>query len=434
MTARTVALTTIRRVIEDGAYSNIALAAELERAPLAARDRALAAELAYGTIRRLISLDRAIEAVASRPLSSIDRPTIAILRLGAEQLLHTRIPAHAAVDETVSLAPARSRAFANAVLRRLASAGADEALVRPASGERDENDGSISARTGMVEWAVAELRRVLPHDEVAEVAASLATSADVSLRVNRCRARTAAVRAELEAAGADVRAGRHHPDVLLVRSATPARLPGFAEGRFTVQDEGSVLVAAALGVRPGERVLDACAGPGGKASMLACAVGTDGFVVGADARPHRAALVAGTARRLGVPVGSLVQDARRPAMREASFDAILVDAPCSGIGAARRRPELLWRPSRTDLARLARLQVGILAGAAPLVRPGGRVLYSVCTFPRAETDAAVRAFLARHPEFEPMAVPGPDGVATAHRLWPHRHGTDAMFYAGLRRR
>jgi 16S rRNA (cytosine967-C5)-methyltransferase len=129
----------------------------------------------------------------------------------------------------------------------------------------------------------------------------------------------------------------------------------------------------------------------------------------------------------------MVQDARRPALR-GPFDAALVDAPCSGLGAARRRPELLWRPDRSNLARLARLQVAILGGVADLVGPGGRLVYSVCTYPRAETDAAVRAFLGGHPDFEPAKVAGPDGEAFTHRLWPHRHGTDAMFYAGFRRR
>jgi 16S rRNA (cytosine967-C5)-methyltransferase len=155
--------------------------------------------------------------------------------------------------------------------------------------------------------------------------------------------------------------------------------------------------------------------------------------VGADVNPRRAALVRRAAVRLRVPVRVLVQDAARPALRPGSFDAVLVDAPCSGLGAARRRPELLWRPTKSRLASLARLQVAILAGAADLVRPGGRLVYSVCTFPRAETDAAVRAFRSRRPEFEPVAVPGPDGPATSHRLWPHRHETDAMFYAAFHR-
>jgi 16S rRNA (cytosine967-C5)-methyltransferase len=219
---------------------------------------------------------------------------------------------------------------------------------------------------------------------------------------------------------------------MVVSGASATGLPGFADGWFTVQDEASALVAAALGVAPGERVLDACAAPVGKASDLACSAGEEGLVVAADIHPGRARLVAGTARRLGVRVHTLVSDARRPAVR-GPFDAVLVDAPCSGIGAARHRPELLWRPRREALAQLARLQVEIVVAAADLVRPGGRLLYSVCTFPRAETEAALRAFAAKRPGFEPLEVPGPDGSGPVHRLWPHRHGTDAMFFAAFRR-
>jgi 16S rRNA (cytosine967-C5)-methyltransferase len=195
-----------------------------------------------------------------------------------------------------------------------------------------------------------------------------------------------------------------------------------------------MLVAEALEARPGQMVLDACAAPGGKATHLACLVEPGGRVVAGDLRLRRASLVRAAADRLRVPVSVLVQDARRPALRTAALDAVLVDAPCSGLGAARRRPELLWRPSRSDRAGLARLQVALLAGTADLVPPGGRLVYSVCTFPRAETDAVVRAFLAKRADFRPDAVPGPGGPAPTHRLWPHRDGTDAMFIAGLRRR
>jgi 16S rRNA (cytosine967-C5)-methyltransferase len=421
--ARALALRVVRRVTERGAYSNLALAGELERSDLVGRDRQFAADLAYGTLRKLLVLDSAIGAGSSRPIERMDREVLALLRLGAYQLLYSRVPSHAAVGETVALASSIHRGFVNAVLRRISR--------HPPGSAQGDGDAAISARTGLASWAVAELRRVLP-DEVEEAAAALASPADLSLRANRCRASVGRLEAALRSAGIEARSGLHHPDVLVVRSVTPSGLPGYGQGWFSVQDEASALVAEAVGAAPGERVLDACAGPGGKAAHLACKVGSEGLVVGGDANPRRAGLVRATAERLGVRVEVVAADACRPPLA-GPFDAVLVDAPCSGLGAARRRPELLWRPRKESLARLARLQVAILTGAAGLLRPGGRLVYSVCTFPRAETDAVVRAFRSRNPDFEPVDVPGPDGPRPVHRLWPHRHGTDAMFYASFRR-
>jgi 16S rRNA (cytosine967-C5)-methyltransferase len=338
----------------------------------------------------------------------------------------TRIPAHAAVSETVGLADAATRGFVNAVLRSLGR-------EQPSPPTAGPDDDAISGRTGLAPWAVAELRRVLPEDEVEPAAVALATPADLSLRTNRCRTEPERLDAAIAKVGIEVRRGSLHPDVLHVPSTPPALLPGYEEGWFAVQDEASVVVTAALEAKAGERVYDPCGGPGGKSAHLACLVARGGLLVSADVRLGRARLVVRTAQRLGVLARVLAQDARRPALK-GGFDAALVDAPCSGLGAARRRPELLWRPSSKDLARLARLQVAILVATADLVRPGGRVIYSVCTFPRVETDAAVRAFLSKRPDFEPLPVAGPDGHAPDHRLWPHRHGTDAMFYAGFRRR
>jgi 16S rRNA (cytosine967-C5)-methyltransferase len=417
-------------VTEEGAYSNLALGAELSLSGLDARDRRLAAELTYGTLRRMRALDRAIGSAAKRPLSRIDPPTLAALRLGVYQLLFARVPPHAAVSETVALAEPAARGFVNAVLRRISAATDADAPVADGTGGDAE---WIADRTGLTPWAVAELQRILPADEVEAAAATLAQPAGLSLRVNRVRSDPATLAAALAASGLDVAPGRHHPDVLLVPAASPADLPGFREGWFAVQDEASVLVGAALQVEPEERVLDVCAAPGGKAAYLAQGAGPGGLVVAADASIRRAALVSRTAARLGVRLRVLAQDGRSPALRDESFDAILVDAPCSGIGAARRRPELLWRVPKDRLSQLARLQVTILCGVAPVLRDGGRLVYSVCTFPRAETDAVVRAFLARRPDFVPAPVSGPGGYAESHRLWPHRHGTDGMFFAGFTR-
>ena len=420
---RHLALRVIRRVKEHGAYSNLALAAELGRSGLSKQDRDLASELVRGTLRRAVTLDWQLAQVLDRPLSRVEPGALAVLELGAYQLLYTRIPPHAAVGETVSLAPERARGFTNAVLRRLSR----RTPVLPT----DPDDESIAARTGLAAWGVRELRRLLPADEVEAAAAGVAARAPLSLRANRCRTTPGELERSLREAGHEPRPGGLHPDILLLDSGDPARMPGFGEGAFAIQDQASALVVAALDPQPGERILDACAGPGGKAADIACRA-SDGLVVAADVTEARARLVTETATRLGAAARVLVQDARRPALAE-GFDRVLVDAPCSGLGSARRRPELLWRQERDGLSRLARLQVSIVSGVAPLIKAGGILVYSVCTFPRAETDAACDAFLRKHPEFEPDPFDGPDGPGARMRLWPHRHGTDAMFVARFRK-
>ena len=419
--ARSVAVEVVRRVADGAAFSNLLLPSLLGRAGLAPRDRALATELAYGTLRRLIPIDRALSGLVRRPLDRASAPARAALRLGAYQLLYTRIPAHAAVTETVSLVGQQQRSFVNAVLRRLST--------RPPRPPQGDDDEAVSARTGLAPWAVGELRGLI-GDEAEEAAAALASSAPLPLRANPCRAEPGRLIAALREAGLEPQPGALHAGSLRLPGGRPADLPGFAEGWFAVQDEASAWVVDVLGPEPGELILDACAAPGGKAADIAC---RSGAVVAADASHRRLGLVRRSAVRLGVTSRLVVQDGARPALRE-GFDRVLVDAPCTGIGAARRRPELLWRPRRTDLSRLAQLQVRIALGAASLLRPGGVLVYSVCTFPRAETDAACDALLAKAEFLHPDPFPGPDGTPVARaRLWPHREGTDAMFVARFRR-
>jgi 16S rRNA (cytosine967-C5)-methyltransferase len=418
-----VALEVIRRVTEGGAYSNLALRAALARAGLSARDAALATELAYGTLRHLPALDRALAGLLDRPIEETPAPALAALRLGAYQLLRTRIPPHAAVAETVGLV--RQRGLVNAVLRRLAAA--------PPAEPTGEDDEALALRSGLAAWAVTELRALLHPEEVEPAARALGEPAHVSIRVNTCRASVEQVQARLAEVGVRAERTPLHADCLVLEGGAPTRLPGFEEGWFTVQDPASALVVSALAPEAGERVLDACAGPGGKASHAACLVGPGGLLVAADVSERRARLVRRTAERLGVRVAVLVQDARRPGLR-GGFDRALVDAPCSGIGSARRRPELLWRVDPAQLAGLAELQLAILLATVELLAPGGRLVYSVCTFPREETDGVCDALLARRPDLEPVPVPGPEGPAERVRLWPHRHGCDAMFVAAFRRR
>jgi 16S rRNA (cytosine967-C5)-methyltransferase len=412
-------------VTDEGAYSNLALSRTLDRARLSERDAAFASELVYGTLRRLVPIDHALAPLLDRPLDTAPKPARAALRLGAYQLGYMRVPPHAAVAETVSLVDQRQRGFVNAVLRRLSTA--------EPRGQAGATADAIALRTGMSAWAVREIQRLL-GDEAEEAAAALAERAPTTLRVNTCRGSLEELERDLVAAGVSALRGTVHDGSLLVPAGAPAGLPGFSQGRFAVQDQASSFVVRALDPKPGERILDVCAGPGGKAAHVACLLGDTGSVVAADVSTARIGLVRETLDRLGVRAMLLAQDGRRPALREGRFDAVLVDAPCSGLGSARRRPELLWRAGKDELSGLARLQVGIATAAAGMLRPGGRLVYSVCTFPRAETDAACDALLRRRPELAPIVLEGPDGPAERIRLWPHRHGCDAMFLAGFTNR
>jgi 16S rRNA (cytosine967-C5)-methyltransferase len=427
--ARAVALEVVRRVADEGAYSNRLLPSALARSGLDQRDRALATELAYGTLRHVPELDAAIGARAARPIARMTPGARAALRLGAYQLLHMRIPAHAAVGETVGVVVPRERGFVNAILRRLAK--------EPPAPPAGSDEHAISLRTGMAPWAVRELRKLLPLDEVergAPAARACGARAALCLRVNTCRTTVDQVMGALREAGRRPEIGGVHPECILLPGGDPTSLPGWNEGWFAVQDQASAFVVETLAPERGDRVLDACAGPGGKSAFIACRVGEEGRSVAADVHPYRTALISSSVERLGLRALVLVQDAARPALR-GPFDRVLVDAPCSGIGAARRRPELLWRAQREELSRLARLQVEIAAAAADLLASGGRLVYSVCTFPRAETDAACDAICRHRPDLSPIETPGPEGSDPAyrHRLWPHLHGADGMFVAAFQK-
>lgn len=419
--ARAVAVEAVRRVADEGAFSNLVVPALLDRSTIPARDRQLATELAYGTLRRLIPIDRVLAPHLDRPLENAPGPALAALRVGVYQILYTRIPDHAAVHETVGELPPGLRGLVNAVLRKVVGG-------RPPEPTSDDPE-DVSARTGLTAWAVEELRALL-GDEAEEAAGALAEQGGLTLRANPCRVEPDVLVDSLRRAGSEPVRGTLHPGSLRLSGGRPSDLPGHAEGWFAVQDEASSWVVDILDPQPGERILDACAGPGGKAADIACRAGD---VVAADLSPRRAGLVARTARRLGVRARVLVQDSAGPAVRP-PFDRVLVDAPCSGIGAARRRPELLWRPEGGDVPELSRLQVSIASAGARLLGPGGTLVYSVCTFARAETDEVCDALLRDVPELRPDPFPGPDGERVERaRLWPHRHGTDAMFVARFTR-
>ena len=423
-TARTVALEAIRRVTDEGAYSTIVVPGALARSRLDERDRAFATDLAFGTIRRLAPIDWALDRVASRPVHRMSPSARNVLRLGAYQVLFADVAPHAAVGETVGLARDRERGFVNAVLRRLSS--------EPPAWPDGAGDADVAVRTGLSAWAIGELGHLLPGAEIEGAARALATNAPLCVRTNTATVEPDRLEHALRAAGQEPRRSALDPTCFELDGGDPRRLPGYAEGWFAVQDQASAFVVRALDPQPGERILDACAAPGGKTTYADALVGPSGLVVGADVHAGRVGLVRRAADRLGLHPVVLAQDATAPALR-GPFDRILVDAPCSGLGSARRRPELLWRTKEEALSKLARTQVAMVSALTDLLTSGGRIVYSVCTFPRAETDAAADAIVRHRPDLDPAEIAGPEGSAERVRLWPHRHGSDGMFVAAFTR-
>ena len=366
-TARRVALDALRRIEADGAYANLVLGPMLASSGLTDMDRRFVTELVYGTTRMRRACDSIVDRFVTSPP---DDATRSVLRLGAYQLVYAGVPPHAAVGETVGLAPKRTRGFVNAVLRKVSRLSVAE-MSWPSEG----------ARLSYPDWIVDRFRTELGDDGVAALE-----------RMNEA------------------------PSVT-------TRDDGY------VQDESSQWVAAAVDVGAGARVLDMCAAPGGKATAMGAA---GAQVVAADQRPGRARLVQENAAKLGLEIPVVAADGLAAPFRAGSFDAVLLDAPCSGLGALRRRADARWRIEATDITDLAALQRGLLAAAAELVAPGGRLVYSVCTITAAESvdHATPEGF-----EVDPTAPP----VGTWRRFeqgWrvlPHDADTDGMVLIRYRR-
>lgn len=395
MSARQVALGVVRRVFEEDAYADRAFRAAAER--LDPRDRAFAMQLAYGTVQRVRTLDAAVEALGRRPVRKLDPPVRAALRTGAYQLAYMDgVPAHAAVDETVELVRAsgleRAVAFTNAVMRRLAE-GLPGFLARL----HEETPQAAALLHSYPDWVAETWWRELGRDEA-----------------------RALMRAQNEPPETAVRT----PDGPRVVDVVP---PEWLESGYAwPQSRGSQLAGAAVGARAGERVLDLCAAPGGKATQLAAA-GAE--VVAVEKHPGRARELEQNARRLGAQrVTVLNADALALPDGVGTFDRALVDAPCSGLGVLNSRPDLRWRAEP-----LPELQLALLRAAARRVRPGGTVTYAVCTIAAAENEQVVDAFglpvddLAEvGPEFRHPRRP--EFLLTL----PHVHGTSGFFVARMR--
>ncbi|CAM2899010.1 rRNA cytosine-C5-methyltransferase [Mycobacterium intermedium] len=440
--ARRAAFDTLRAVTERNAYANLVLPALLRERGIAGRDAAFATELAYGACRTRGLLDAIIGAAAGRPAEAIDPILLDLLRLGAYQLLRTRVDAHAAVSTTVDQAGIEfdnARAgFVNGVLRKIAARDESSWVDELAPDATRDPIGHAAFRHAHPRWIAQAFADALGAS-AAELDAVLASDDE------RPQVHLAARPGVLSAAElADLvhgNVGRYSPYAVYLPGGDPGQLAPVREGQALVQDEGSQLVARALTLasvdQDAGRWLDLCAGPGGKTALLA-ALGTQvgARVTAVEPSPHRADLVAENTR--GLPVEVVRADGRQLDL-EPGFDRVLVDVPCTGLGALRRRPEARWRRQPADVSALAKLQRELLAAAIALTRPGGVVLYATCSPHLAETVGVVADALRRHPvqalDARELFVPVTEGLGNGPyvQLWPHRHGTDAMFAAALRR-
>ena len=437
--ARRVAFDALRSVHAEDAYANLVLPPLLAQRQLRGRDAAFATELLAGTCRFEGTYDTVIEAAGGRPLSTLQPAVVDLLRLGTHQLLNMRVPTHAAVAATVDLAAAtvgpRVTGLVNAVLRKVAVRTYHEWTTKLAKGLGELD--ALALRTAHPPWIAAAYADLLPPEELEAALEANNVSAPVTLVVRPGLARVE----ELIDAGAEP--GRWSPYAARW-SGNPAELRQVREGTAGVQDEGSQLAAWGLTRAPmaGQTGwwLDLCAGPGGKTALLAgLANEQSARLLATELAPHRARLVAQGLRAYPTPPSVLVADGTYPAWRPAAFDRVLADVPCTGLGALRRRPESRWRRRPGDVEELHRLQFGLLRTAAASVAPGGVVAYVTCSPHRRETIDVVAEVLAERGDLEPVPaatllpeLPADAFVGDYLQLWPHRHGTDAMFAAYLR--
>ncbi|MCW8892321.1 MAG: 16S rRNA (cytosine(967)-C(5))-methyltransferase RsmB [Deltaproteobacteria bacterium] len=431
--------------VDAGSYSDLDLDTVLRRSQLDSRDRGLVTELVYGVLRLQGRLDFALEQFCSQPLKRLQPEVLRLLRLGAYQILELdRVPAHAAVNSSVELARELelelATGFLNGVLRSLERGR--NTIPWP---EPEKIKSYLQHVCSLPVWLCKEIMRMLPNVEARALAESLTEIPPATLRVNSLKIDRESFLEALVQAGHQAHPCRFAPEGVIVDQRSENLLPGDKEGWYQVQDEASMIIPHLLDAQPGQNILEACAAPGGKTTQIAALAENNASITALDKYPQRVALIQEGAARLGCTCISAQQwDLTEPAdfLEQGSFDRVLLDAPCSGLGVLRRNPEGRWNKGPVNLKELAALQRRILENIAGFVKPGGKLLYSVCTFSYAETDAIVESFLADHPEYEleNLHEQVPENWAElltsagTLRSYPHRHaGMDAFFAARFKR-
>jgi 16S rRNA (cytosine967-C5)-methyltransferase len=412
----------VRRVFEHGAYADRAFAAEARAAGLDGRDRALAMQVAYGTVQRRLTLDHLAGELLDRPRARLEPAVIAALRIGLYQLLYLdAVAEHAAVSESVELVKPfspRGAGLVNAVLRRAAR---DGPAMLDALDDRDPEGASVMH--SVPAWLADMWWAELGADDARDLLRSVNLPAESAIRVNTLVTSVDEVRGRLDVPS---HPAPGQPEGLVLEAGFDAESSALWEqGAIMPQSRGSMTVAPVLAPGPGERVLDLCAAPGAKTTQLAALMEDRGSVVAVERNPGRARGLERTCARMRAScVRVQIADAATP-RSGAAFDRVLVDPPCSGLGTLQSRPDLRWRAGPEGIRELAGLQRRILAAGACALRGSGTLVYSVCTISRRESQDVIDSFLSEQTGFE---------LERTARLLPHRDGTDGFFIARLRRR
>jgi 16S rRNA (cytosine967-C5)-methyltransferase len=439
-----IAIRVVERVQRAGAYADLALHHALVESRMPASDRALATELVYGTLRWRGRLDYLIAKALDRDISKLEPLVTSALRVGAYQLFFSdRIPANAAVDEAVRCVRAmgleRATGLVNAVLRRLAKDGDSIELPKL---ETDPLDYLVHAGS-LPRWLAKRWLAEFGPEEAAELAATMNQPAPVTVRVNRTKTTRETLLPKLIERFPEAKLCRYAPDgIILGRKGDVGQDPTFLSGEISVQDEASQLVVHLLDPQPGERILDTCSAPGTKSAAIAERLNGEGHVLALDRHARRLQLVGRSIRRLEIGgVATLERDATQSLVdltKDGAFDRILVDAPCSGLGALRRNPDARWRIRLEDLESLSKIQRAILESAASVLRPGGSLVYSTCTITPEENESVIQGFMATRPgwqiatkESAPAELQELIDENGFLRLLPHRHDMDGFFAARL---
>ena len=441
MNAREVALRIINEVNNQGAYANIALAKEIQRSALSDQDRRFITELVYGTVKAGLTIDWIISQYINRPLDSVAPVIRNILRMGIYQLFFlSKIPASAACNQSVELAKKYGHQgtvkFVNAVLRN--AARTPDKVVYP--DKQKDPAPHIALRYYHPEWLVKRWIERLGAEAVEALCAYNNSTPPLCLRTNTLKITRADLIERLAQEGVSCQPSIWTPEGIVCREyPSLAKLSSLKEGLFQIQDESSMLVAHVLAPEPGEFIIDACGAPGGKTTHIAALMQNRGRVLSTDIHEHKLALIQDNANRLGIStVETRAMDAAR--LHEAfagKADRVLVDAPCSGLGVLRRKPDSRWHKTAENLRELPELQSAILASAADCVKPGGVLVYSTCTTEPEENQQVVRSFLDSRPDYslEPagryVSLKQQDEMI---QLWPHIDNVDGFFIARLRRR